>query len=157
MNPGGPPAQEPIGLAVTRTARLVERAFDDALTAAGGSRPTWLILLAIISGAGTTQAALAERVGIAGPTLVHHLDRLEAAGLVTRRSDPSNRRIRSLALTDAGRETFTRLRGAAAGFDTRLRAGLSGADIETLRRCLDVLRANTAPSDHHPPSTEEVS
>jgi MarR family transcriptional regulator for hemolysin len=34
------PSQPPIGLLLARTAKAVSRAFDDALTAAGGSLPT---------------------------------------------------------------------------------------------------------------------
>jgi hypothetical protein len=40
-----PPLREPIGLQPVRTTKLVSRAFDDALAEAGGSLPTWLLLL----------------------------------------------------------------------------------------------------------------
>ena len=35
----------PIGLRLAQTARAVERAFDEAPAAAGGTLPVWLILL----------------------------------------------------------------------------------------------------------------
>jgi MarR family transcriptional regulator for hemolysin len=142
----GPPTEVPIGLAVATAGRAVERAFDEELAAAGGSRPNWLILLAVVSGSGSTQGELAGRVGITGPTLVHHLDRLEAAGLLTRRVDPANRRVRSLALTAAGKRTFLRLRDAAAAFDARLRDGLSAADLTRLRTALATMQGNIAPA-----------
>lgn len=140
---GGPPRETPIGLLAAQVGRKVEEAFDSALSAAGGSRPAWLILLAIVSGAGTTQSAIAERVGITGATLVHHLDRLEQAGLVVRNTDPGNRRVRTLSLTASGRQAFTRMREAAGAFDTRLRHDLSDAQVQTLRRLLTRLRANS--------------
>ena len=123
--------------------RRVDEAFDSALAEAGGSRPSWLILLAIVSGAGTTQAAIADHVGITGATLVHHLDRMEQAGLVVRATDPDNRRIRTLSLTDAGWTAFMSMREAAVGFDARLRHGMSDSQVQTLRRLLSRLRDNT--------------
>jgi MarR family transcriptional regulator for hemolysin len=139
----GPPAETPIGLVLAQLGRAVEQAFDDALATVGGSRPAWLILLAIVSGAGATQSALAERVGISGPTLVHHLDRLEAAELVVRETDPANRRVRRLALTPAGRGAFLTMRDAAVAFDASLREGISETQMRTLRRVLARLRTNT--------------
>src|ERR1035437_4963471 len=44
-----PPARPPIGLQLTRTARSVSRAFDDALAEAGGSLPVWLVLISLKS------------------------------------------------------------------------------------------------------------
>jgi MarR family transcriptional regulator for hemolysin len=140
----GPPREEPIGIVVGRTGKAVERAFDDALAAAGGSRPTWLILLAVKTGAGRTQARLAGRVGIAGPTLTHHLDRLEATGTVVRARDPGNRREHTITLTNSGETLFLRLREAAVAFDRRLRAGLSSAETAELRRLLTALHDNVA-------------
>lgn len=140
---GGPPREMPIGLLAAQIGRKVEEAFDGALAAAGGSRPSWLILLAIVSGAGATQAAIAEHVGITGATLVHHLDRLEQGGLVVRSVDPSNRRARTLSLTVEGRQAFMSMREAAGAFDARLRQGMSDAQVQTLRRLLIRLRDNS--------------
>lgn len=137
-----PPAQPPIGMLVARVGKALDRAFDDALAAAGGTRPTWLILLAVKSGAGGTQAGLARHVGISGPTLIHHLDRLESAGVVERTRDPANRRPYSISLTSDGDELFLRLRSAAVAFDSRLRNGITERSIGELRRVLSRLSDN---------------
>lgn len=139
---GGPPRETPIGLLTAQVGRVLDQVFDDALSAVGGSRPMWLITLAIVSGAGTTQSALAEHVGISGPTLVHHLDRLEKAGLVVRHADPANRRIRVLALTEQGRAAFLEMRAAALAFNAQLCDGISDVQLATLRRLLTCLRSN---------------
>src|SRR4051794_41915202 len=86
------PAHAPIGLQLANAAKAVSRAFDDALVAAGGSRPEWLALLAVKTRGGASQRELADAVGIQGATLTHHLTGMEAAGLITRRRDPHNRR-----------------------------------------------------------------
>src|SRR5829696_4646743 len=128
----GPPAREPVGLVLARTAKLVNRAFDDALVEAGGSLPTWLILVSLQQGRPAAQRELAEAVGIEGPTLTHHLNRMEAAGLVTRTRDPANRRVHRVELTDDGRAAFSRLLGAVTAFDRQLRRGLTRADVDAL-------------------------
>jgi MarR family transcriptional regulator for hemolysin len=140
----GPPTTEPIGLHVARAAKVLERAFEDALAAAGGSRPAWLILLSLKSGRWGTQRELADRLGIKPATLTHHLAALERDGLVRRERDPDNRRVQRMALTDAGDAAFHRLREAAAAFDRDLRAGLAAEELERFALVLDRLAANAA-------------
>jgi MarR family transcriptional regulator for hemolysin len=125
-------------------ARTASRAFDDALAGAGGSLPVWLVLISLKSGALANQRELAEAVGIQGPTLTHHLNAMETAGLVTRRRNPDNRRIHVVEMTPAGDELFTRLRAAAMSFDQRLRSGLSERDVATLEKLLTRLRENVS-------------
>ena len=138
----GPPSRQPIGLQLANTAKVVSRAFDDALAAAGGSRPEWLILLAIKTRQGVSQRELASAVGIQGATLTHHLHAMEAAGLVTRARDPENRRVQYVELTRAGEAAFLRLREAATKFDKHLRRGLDNRKLEVLADVLTQLTAN---------------
>jgi MarR family transcriptional regulator for hemolysin len=138
----GRPTTEPIGLELTRTAKAVSRAFDDALAEAGGSLPMWLVLVTVKSQRYGAQRELAEAIGIEGPTLTHHLNRMEAAGLVTRRRDPANRRLHQVTITEDGEEAFGRLREAVIVFDQRLRAGFTDTDLATLRDLFGRLRAN---------------
>jgi MarR family transcriptional regulator for hemolysin len=141
------PGEEPIGLLLTRTAKVVSRAFDEALTEAGGSLPAWLVLVSLEGQAHGAQREIAEAVGVEGPTLTHHLNRMEAAGLVTRRRDPENRRAHRVELTDAGEATFRRLVQTVAAFDARLRAGFSDRELAALRGLLDRLHTNIAGPD----------
>lgn len=130
----------PIGVRLTRTARLAEQAFDHALTSAGGSIPTWQILLSLRTGQWATQAEMAQAMGITAATLTHHLGGLERSGLVRRWREDGNRRVQRVELTDAGVALFDQLRGAAAAHDKRLRATLSDADVDLLADLLDRLR-----------------
>jgi MarR family transcriptional regulator, transcriptional regulator for hemolysin len=141
----GPPAIEPIGLQLTRTARLVSRAFDEALGASGGTLPTWQVLVSLKGEQHGAQRHLARALGIEGPTLTHHLNRMEAAGLVTRTRDPGNRRVHRVELTEEGQRAFHHLRKAVVAFDRRLRDGLSESEVATLSSLLGRLRANVAP------------
>ena len=136
---------EPLGLFVTRAAAEIRRALDGALNAAGGSVPTWLVLSALRTGGHATLGELADDVGVRQPTLTHHLNALETAGLVRRERDPANRRVQRVALTDAGDALFLRLRRAAGAFDGRLRAGLEPAEEATLRHLLSRLVEDSRP------------
>ncbi|HEX3259039.1 MAG TPA: MarR family transcriptional regulator [Pseudonocardia sp.] len=136
------PAQTPIGMELAGVARDVGRAFDAALARAGGSRPMWLVLLSLKSRPTANQRELAAAVGIQDATLTHHLNGMEADGLLTRRRDPANRRVHLVELTEAGHAAFRRLRTVAQHYDTRLRTGFSDADLDTLRGLLARLRDN---------------
>jgi MarR family transcriptional regulator for hemolysin len=138
------PAHPPIGLHLARSARAVSRAFDEALAQAGGSVPVWLVLIALKSQHMRNQRKLADAVGIREATLTHHLNAMDAQGLITRQRDPANRRVHLVELTDSGEALFHRLRGTAAAFDQRLRAGVSDAEMAELERLLSRLEANAA-------------
>jgi MarR family transcriptional regulator for hemolysin len=139
------PADLPIGLLVDRTAKALSRAFDDALAVVGGSTSAWLVISSLKNSAHRTQGELAEEVGVRQPTLSHHLDALERAGLVTREREPGNRRVQRVAVTEAGEQLFLRMRRAAAAFDGRLKAGLEEAEVGELRRLLAQLVENAQP------------
>jgi MarR family transcriptional regulator, transcriptional regulator for hemolysin len=131
-------------MALNRTARIVSRAFDEALTDAGGSLPVWLVLLNVETGQASTQRSLAAMLGLREPTLSHHLGAMEADGLITRRRDDANRRVQVVALTDAGRAQFRRLRQAAVVFDQQLRRGIDDADLMLVDETLARLSANVS-------------
>ena len=139
------PTQTPIGMELAGVAREVGRAFDAALARAGGSRPMWLVLLSLKSRPTANQRELAAAVGIQDATLTHHLNGMEADGLLTRRRDPANRRVHLVELTEAGDAAFRRLRTVAQHYDTRLRTGFSDSELETLRGLLGKLRDNVTP------------
>jgi MarR family transcriptional regulator for hemolysin len=132
----------PVTLLVSSAAKALNRAFDDALAGAGGSVPTWLVLLALTENEHRTQGELAAAVGVRQPTLTHHLDAMEGAGFVTRVRAAGNRRSQQVVVTEAGRALFLRLRRAAGAFDGRVRAGLADDDVAGVRRVLAQLVEN---------------
>jgi MarR family transcriptional regulator, transcriptional regulator for hemolysin len=130
----------PLGLRLARTAHTVSQAFERAMAEAGGSASAWQVLLLVRSGEWGTQARIAEAMGVTGATLTHHLNGLEAQGLVRRWRDAENRRVQRVALTDAGAELFERLREVALKHDERLRSHLSEVEAEQLAELLDKLQ-----------------
>lgn len=142
--PLGPPASPPLGLHLARAAREIGRAFDDALAEAGGSGPLWLVLISLKTRRLASQRELADAVGVKEATLTHHLNAMDAGGLITRRRDPGNRRVHLVELTRAGEEAFNQMRRAAFAFNDRLRTGFDDDELAEFERVLDRLHGNVA-------------
>jgi MarR family transcriptional regulator, transcriptional regulator for hemolysin len=140
----GPPTSPPLGIELARTAREVGRAFEQALEGAGGSRPLWLILTTLKQQPRANQRQIAAQIGIEGATVTHHLNGMEADGLLTRRRDPANRRVHVVELTPAGEAMFHRLRQVVMVFDRQLHGNLDDAQVAVLRQSLATLRQNVA-------------
>lgn len=63
----------------------------------------YTVLLALDESPVRTQAALAEAIGADKTRIIPTLDELQDDGYIERRPDPADRRVRLLAITDAGR------------------------------------------------------
>jgi hypothetical protein len=97
------------------------------------------------------ELAAGGQVAAAQP-LTHHLNAMDARGLIRRSRDAANRRVQVVTLTEAGEEAFLRLRTAAMAFDARLRDGLAEPDLATLATLLARLAANVGrPAEAVPP------
>ena len=144
--PGPPPVFPPIGLRLSRTAHAVSQAFERAMAEAGGSASSWQVLLLVRSEQWGTQSKLADAMGVSGATVTHHLNGLEAQGLVRRWRDDSNRRVQRVELTPEGAALFDRLREVAMAHDARLRSKLTDAEAQQLGELLDKLRAGLDPA-----------
>jgi MarR family transcriptional regulator for hemolysin len=146
-----PPFPVPIGLRLSQTSRVVERAFDEALAEVDGTLPVWLILLNLKIRRPGNQRELAEAVGVREATLTHHLNAMDARGLITRTREAANRRVQVVELTEAGEAAFVRLRGTALAFDAKLRAGLTETELATLSALLGQLAVNAGAKEGAPP------
>jgi MarR family transcriptional regulator for hemolysin len=136
-----PPALPPIGLRLTRTARVVGQAFERAMADEGGSAATWQVLLLVRTQNWGTQSAMAEAMGITPATLTHHLNALERQGLIRRWREEDNRRNQRVELTDEGAALFERLRAVALAHDAKLRSRMTEAQTQQLGELLDQLLA----------------
>jgi MarR family transcriptional regulator for hemolysin len=134
--------REPLGRKLVFTAKAMREAFEETLAAAGGSLGTWVVLSALSDVGIVSQAVLASHVHLEGATITHHIDRLETAGLVRRRPDPADRRVRRLELTEEGEAVHRRLLTAASEFEQKSLAGITGPELEAFRAVLDRLQAN---------------
>jgi MarR family transcriptional regulator for hemolysin len=131
--------KEPLGKSLANAFKALREYMDERMAEHGGSMATWLVLHHAYEAPDLSQSHLAARLDIEAPTLVRHLDRLEADGLLERRRDKDDRRVVRIRLTTAGQEAETQLRTIAASVNAELRA-LLGADHELIERALQQIR-----------------
>ncbi|TAK70808.1 MAG: MarR family transcriptional regulator [Actinomycetota bacterium] len=109
-----------------------------------GDSRDWVVLAVLADSEQPTQLALGRVVGVDKTTLTAVLDRLERNGLVRRRPDPHDRRVRIPEVTDAGRGVVRRVEVARADREAEAVDGLSAAEQDLLREVL--LRLVTTPA-----------
>lgn len=135
---------EALVVALHGTARTLRLKLDQRLRPFGFTQAKWRTILAIHrSGEGATQKALAERLGIEGPTLVRLLDRLEADGWVERRNCVDDRRSKRVFLLDPAREALKHIEAAAAQLRREILQGIPEQDLQQCRQVLEQIRART--------------
>ena len=94
--------------------------------------PLFRVLNLIDAAEGRSQQAIGEAIQVPPSRMVALVDELERRGLVERRPDPGDRRIRALFLTRKGRETLSRGREIAKAHERELTRGMAAADRERL-------------------------
>lgn len=154
----GPPQVPALGRELALTAKAVRAWVDDAFGRHGSSLANWILLQ---NAAGTddppSQRELAEKMSIGGATLVRHLDRLEADGLVRRDTDPRDRRVTRISLTPLGEEHFAELATIARGVDRELRGLITERDQRVFLSVLERLRTHTTTTTTSATSTARTA
>ena len=109
------------------------------------------LLIAGRLGEAVRQVTLAEHVGIEGPSLVRLLDQLCTAGLVRSDEDPSDRRAKTIVLTEAGRAVTAMMEEDLRVLRTRVLKGVTRAELETTLRVLNAFNVHDAgeAAPHH--------
>jgi len=128
----------PIARQLALTHKALHAWTDAVLATHGSSLTTWIVLhnASLAPPPGLSQREIADGMGIGGPALVRHIDRLEAEGYVERTRDSSDRRITRVTLTPRGRRLHERLTTQMREIDEDLRSSLTAAELRTLQRAL---------------------
>lgn len=88
----------------TRASKMMRVAVDEAMAQHGVRVGQNMLLEVLWEHDGIAPGELAERLGVAAPTVVKSTTRMEAAGLLVRRRDPSDGRLVRLYLTPRARD-----------------------------------------------------
>jgi DNA-binding MarR family transcriptional regulator len=120
-----------------------------------GIHPGHKLLLLELENAGPrTQAQLATACGYEPPTITLSVRQLEAAGLVVRRSSPTDGRATIVELSDQGRALLVELKEAWREVAEHTVAGLTSTSVEELTTVLEDLAASldagVAPAEDMP-------
>ena len=100
------------------------------------TRAQWAVLARLESNEGLKQSELADMLDLQPITLTRLVDRLCASGLIERRADASDRRVKRLYLTSQARPLMDRL--AALGQEM-MGTVLAGFDVQTIERMITEL------------------
>jgi DNA-binding MarR family transcriptional regulator len=96
----------------------------------------YVVLLALDRAPVRTQAALAEAIGADKTRIIGTLDELQQQGHIERRPDPGDRRVRLLAITDAGRAVKNAAQAEIQRGEERWLGELAASDREVFLRVL---------------------
>jgi len=133
--------QEQLGMAIGEVSRSWRAKLDERLRPLGMSQSRWLVLLLLSKrGDGVMQKSLAEWLGIEGPTLVRILDRMTEDGWLERRESQTDRRAKTVHLTEQSRAIITQINKVAAKLRSELLASIPEADLEVCMRVLQQIK-----------------
>jgi MarR family transcriptional regulator for hemolysin len=94
-------AEGSLGFLVSDIARLLREQFNEAAQSVGLTLAQARTLLHLARNEGISQVSLAQILEVQPITLLRQIDKLEQAGLVERRANPSDRRAQQLFLKPA--------------------------------------------------------
>jgi DNA-binding MarR family transcriptional regulator len=123
------------------------RAGSVAVAAVPGGPRGYQVLVAITTEEPSSQLALANRLGVDKTAMTYVIDALEGEGLVARRPDPQDRRVRQVIPTDAGRALLSSARVALREVEGALMCDLTHDEQTQLRRLLAVVALRTSAAD----------
>lgn len=132
---------ELFGMALAEVARLWRTKLDRRLRPLGLSQAKWRVLLHLAKGGdGMVQRELAERVGVEGPTLVRLLDRMTIDGWIERRDSTSDRRSKTVHLTEKAQGITRQIEQIARQLRKELLADLGHDDLLTCLAVFDGIK-----------------
>jgi DNA-binding MarR family transcriptional regulator len=103
-----------LGALLSELSRLVSRNFNVRVRHFGLTQPQWQALAILSRREGMRQAELAELLKVQPISLGRLIDRIEIAGWVERRPDPTDRRAIQLYLTSKAEPILDEMSAAAA-------------------------------------------
>ncbi len=101
----------------------------------------YIVLTALVDEPVRSQATLARVVGADKTRIIGVLDELQHRGLIARTPDPTDRRVRLLSVTPAGRRLHDSVRAAIRRHEERLLAPLPARDRQGFLQALSMLAA----------------
>jgi len=125
-------APRSVGFLISQLGFFSSRRFAEALEPLGIGPRDFLLMRFVAAADGQTQQALADRLQIPPSRMVALVDGLEEMGLLERRPDPDDRRVRRLFLTRSGRSVLEKAGKIAIDYETQLCAGINQKEREQL-------------------------
>lgn len=142
-----PDETDRLGFLLHDASRLLRKRFEQRASGYGLSSAQWRLLVRVYKEEGIAQARLAELLEIEPISVSRLLDRMEEAGLVERRADTADRRVKNIYLTDKTRPIFGEMRSVAAKVFDHAMTGLSPEERRATLNGLKTICSNLSDSD----------
>ena len=123
-------------------ARLTRTRFDQRARTYGMTRAQWVILARLSRQPGLSQNEMAAICEVEPITVGRLIDRLEMRGLVERRADPADRRIRRLHLLPAAQPILDEIARYREELTEVILSGMEGAVRDQLAEALLLIKNN---------------
>lgn len=137
----GDKAPSTLAFLLSQVGIYASKRFAERIATVGLQPPLFRVLNLVDAEEGKSQQAIAAGIEIPPSRMVAFVDELERRGLVERRPDPKDRRVRALFLTAEGRRCLARGRKIAAQHEEELTKGMKAADrkrlVELLQKIVD--------------------
>jgi MarR family transcriptional regulator for hemolysin len=127
---------------INDVARMLKTYADYKASHFGITRAQWAVLARLDRFEGLKQSELADMLDLQPISLTRLLDRLSDSGLIERRSDPNDRRVKRLFLTPAARPMLERLGDLAEDMMTNALAGVAREGVERMNAQLAIVKEN---------------
>jgi DNA-binding MarR family transcriptional regulator len=131
-----------LGFMLNDTARLLRRNFNRRVQSLGLTQAQWRLLARIAIDEGAKQAQIAEVLEMQPISVARLIDRMEAAGWVERRRDPTDRRAVNVYLTEKAQPILDELWQRADETQAIALAGVPRDARDQLLRTLETVREN---------------
>lgn len=129
-----------LGTAVGDVSRLWRVALDRALKPLGVTRSQYSVISFLSHRDGMTQTALASDLELTKVAVGGLLARMESAGLVERRADATDARVRRVYLTRKGASMIDRIRKLADPIEAEMLAPIGDEALESTLQTLTAIR-----------------
>lgn len=148
------------GFLLHDVARLLRRNFNRRMQALGLTQAQCRVILHLSRNEGIQQVALAEILEVQPITLARLLDKLQVAGLIERRRDPSDRRAFCLSLTASAHPLLQQIWSLARETRAAAITGLDDNQLAQFFTTLQTMKENLlrvesgVPAEHESPVTD---
>jgi DNA-binding MarR family transcriptional regulator len=131
-----------LGFLVHDVSRLRHHPSNRVLKPLGVTRSQWWVLAFLSRADGMSQVALAEELDLGKVALGGLINRLEKTGLVSRRPDDDDRRVKRVFLTKKSHALISEIRSSVSETEKIIIDQINDADLRATVRALRKMKEN---------------